>query len=311
MEATSFENLSIINYKGFVKGLRYLPTSIQKYLIRAKFAELQKLCDVKFDVVWSFDNSVFYDYSALPKDVLCISHIVDLNQDFQFELASKSADLCLCTTSHILERQKKYNANSHNIGHGVNLKEVDVGSFELNGYNRVKCGYAGNLDIPFIDWTLVKNLVEKFSGVDFHFVGKWESRKEFRSLLSKPNFFYYGQLHANNLQSFYNAVDILLLTYLYQHFPQQLANPHKMMEYLASGRLVVATWTSEYEELHNNELIVMSKLKDVFFRDFKNVVDDLSFWNSDQKFKSRRLFAENNSYKIQIERIEKLIEDVV
>jgi hypothetical protein len=75
---TSYPNLSSIDYKGFIAGLRFFPNWLQRYCIRKKFEYLQRLVSVRFDIVWSFDNSVFFDFSSLPPTVLKICSLLFL-----------------------------------------------------------------------------------------------------------------------------------------------------------------------------------------------------------------------------------------
>lgn len=305
---TEYSNLFSVEYKGFIKGLRFLPSFLQKRIIRKKFEELQLLCEIKFEIVWSFDNSVFSDFSALPKSIYSVSHIVDLNQDFEFKRATNTANLCLSTSEYIADKQRRYNLNSHNIGHGFNKLERSLEPFKLNGENKINCGYAGNLDIEYLDWALIEKLLIDFSIVDFHFAGQWKMIDRFTQITKNANFHYYGKLPANKLPSFYEAMDLLMIGYKYADYPEQLANPHKMMEYLASGKMVIATWTEEYEELHKSELLCMSKSSGEFIRMFKEIVSNLDDWNSNDKINTRKEFALNNTYDKQIERIEKLME---
>jgi hypothetical protein len=307
VEKTEIENVFTVQYFGFIKGLRLFPKSFQKYFISQKFKQLQKLCKVKFDLVWSFDNSVFFDFSALPNEVYCISQIVDWNQNFQFSRASETADLCLASSNYILEKQKKYNLKSYKVGHGFNKIQNELSNIEVVGSNKVKCGYAGNLDIQYIDWNLVEKLLDNFPNVDFHFAGQWNSKNKFSNIFKKPNFYFYGRLEADSLPSFYKKMDLLALIYQYRKYPQQLANPHKMMEYLASGKMILATWTEEYFDLSSDNFIKMNKNTADFISTFKDVVHNLEYWNNDAMIKSRIDFANQNSYSKQIDKIEKYI----
>ena len=67
LEGTDYKNLWKIDYKPFMKGLRFFPAFLQRYFMRRKFDKLEKLASIKFDCVWSFDNSVFFDFTFLPK----------------------------------------------------------------------------------------------------------------------------------------------------------------------------------------------------------------------------------------------------
>ncbi len=307
---SEYKNLMLVQYTGFIKGLRFFPYLFQKRIIKSKFQEIQKLCQTAFDVVWSFDNSVFFDFSALSKDVFCISHIVDLNQDFEFERSSSTADLCLASSQYILSKQKKYNNYSYFIGHGFNEEQSMRSSIELRGANRINAVYAGNLDIRYLDWDLIKQLIFDFPEVDFHFMGQWNAKNGFEDILRGPNFFYYGIIPANELNDIYMKADILLLLYNYMEFSEQLANPHKMMEYLGSGKMVVATWTDEYTDLHHKGIIKMAKnLKD-FISNFKLVASETNLWNDLKSITPRVSYAQSNSYDAQITKVEDFISKI-
>src|SRR5690606_15813052 len=118
MESTKYENVFCIKYKRFPAGLRFYPRMLRKYFINRKFKQLEKLCDARFDFVWSFDNSVFFDFSAIPERVFSISHMVDLNQNFQFADASRTAKVCLGVSRSIISKQRAFNPNSFFINHG-------------------------------------------------------------------------------------------------------------------------------------------------------------------------------------------------
>jgi hypothetical protein len=298
-----------VHYQGFIKALRFFPNVLQKLLIKKKFEELERLCNAKFDLVWSFDNSVFYNFKALPDSVYSISHIVDYSQDFEFEKSSKTADLCLASSKYIVKKQKQYNLRSYIIGHGFNKVNGHSTSFKLKGRGRINCGYAGNLDIKYIDWVLVEALINDFADIDFHFAGQWSSESEFQHISKRPNFYFYGKLPSDELPIFYENLDILILTYQYDKYPEQLANPHKMMEYLGSSKVILATWTNEYEDLASQEVIKMAKTREEYLVYFKLIIENLDDWNSANQSEKRKAFALNNTYLKQIEKIEGLLNE--
>src|SRR5690606_32482856 len=163
---TAHENVRSVHYTGFPRGLRYFPGPLQRFFIRRKFTKLQELCGVAFDVVWSFDNSVFFDFSALPKKVFTISHIVDSVQDFQFEKAASTATICLGVTHAIVRRLNNSNARSSFVNHGY-AHQRDTASIELPGAQVVRAGYAGNLGLRYIDWNLLDRITSEHKEVGF------------------------------------------------------------------------------------------------------------------------------------------------
>jgi hypothetical protein len=305
---TEYDNVFSVHYDGFIKGLRFLPRFLQKYFINRKFSQLQQFFKIKFDIVWSFDNSVFFDFSALPKEVYSISHIVDLTQDFEFEKAAKTADLCLGVSQPIVEKQKQFNNNSFFINHGYNQSSSPFNKkVILPGKQRIKAFYAGNLNIKYLDWELIQSCVERLPQVDFIFAGPWNDGALKTDLIVKNNFNYIGVLPAKKLGSYYQQSDILLITYKVREYPDQLSNSHKMMEYLGSGKMVVATWTNEYENLVRKELIKMAKSPNEFINSLKEVFSSIDKWNSEQKKLVRAEYAERHAYGKQIMKIERLI----
>jgi hypothetical protein len=190
---TIYDNIYEIHYAGFLRGLRKFPGILRKWITRRKYQKIEKLAGVKFDVVWSFDNSVFYDFGALPDSVLKISHIVDYNQDFQSAHAARSADICLCVAEVIRKRLLSYNKNTHKIQHGFN--PVESPCLSLPGPNKIKAVYAGNLSIPFIDWEILVDVIKKQPDVDFIFIGPGIEHHRItdyiRVLKSSDNVFFY------------------------------------------------------------------------------------------------------------------------
>lgn len=310
--ATSFLNVSEVNYKGFPRGLRYYPGFFQKKIISLLYKQMEKMCGVNFDVVWSFDNSVFYDFSVLPSGVLKISHIVDANQDFQTEKAARTADICLAVTEQIKNRLYNYNRKVYKIGHGFcPTDSVSVLRNRSLG-NKIKAVYAGNLAIPYIDWELIWGVVEKHADVDFIFIGpnsvsvdepNLRSAKE--EVLKSANASFPGAIPFGELQHYYSAADVLFLAYQEKYHDTQVANSHKMMEYLGSGKVIVATKTSEYFNFH--PLIAMSEKNDEFPRLFDTVLSNLDYYNSQEIQSQRIAFAMDNTYERQIRRIEQII----
>src|SRR5690606_34337343 len=131
-----------------------------------------------------------------------------------------------------------------------------------------------------------------------------------RRLSDKSNVYFLGALPADRLHAFYHMMDVLLLCYLADDYPDQLANSHKMMEYLGSGKVIVATATREYAELASRRLLVMSSNNWEFSDKFSRVLQDLETWNALDLQELRRQWAFDNSYDRQLDRIEEIIESI-
>lgn len=307
--ATDYENVFTVNYRGFPKGMRFFPKFLQGLFFNVKFHQLQKRLGVRFDIIWSFDNSVFFDFSKLPESVLKISHIVDLNQNFQFESASSTSTINLSNTRTVLNKQLKNNPKSYFINHGFTKWPDENSSLNLGpSSGKIKVGYAGNLDIAYLDWKLLSELVNKHKDTcEFFFAGNLRDKNRIAWFKSSSNARYLGTLPAYKLQTFYRQMDMLLICYQADVYSEQLENTHKMMEYLGTGKVVVATKTMEYTNLTADSLIAMTNKNNEFMQLFDQVLQNLNVWNSDDKRTKRINFALENTYDKQIDRIENLL----
>lgn len=313
VKESGYKNVYIVDYKGFPKGLRFYPRRLQKLFIKQVYSKIHKLSSAIFDVVWSFDNSVFYDFSALPKRVLKISHIVDLNQNFQYKKAAATANICFCTTELIRERLAVYNQKVYTINHGLNYR-LPHRPIQLPGRNAIKALYVGNLAMPYIDWEIINSCVRAKRQVDFIFIGPGKndffdtSAKHKQATLDTENEYFIDKVKADEIINYLSAADILIVAYIEKHHGDQ-ASPHKMMEYLSSGKPIVATYTSEYTGM--DDLVIMSKSNKDWPSLFSKVAQNLSYYNSSELASKRIAYALDNTYEKQIERIERLLSEHV
>ena len=305
IDATGYNNIWVISYTGFPRGLRFYPGIVRKAVLRKKFHAIQKAAATSFDIVWSFDNSVFFDFDALPGDVITISHIVDLNQHFQTRLAARSATFCLCTTELILNRLRKYNSRVYRIHHGCNVADIRE-DLRLPGRGKVKAVYAGNLGMPYLDWHPIHYTARENPDVDFIFIGPegTNTERNIDGIHKLPNVYFPGKIGSNELQSLLAQADILMVCYK-EVYQEEQANPHKMMEYLLSGKVIVTTHTAEFVECR--DLLVMTERNSDWAAQFGLVRANLTQYNDEGLQRRRRAYALDNTYEKQIERIENVL----
>ncbi|WP_421875623.1 hypothetical protein [Marinoscillum sp.] len=301
LELLEKEGLTILDYPRFILGLRKLPAFISRCLILRRFKQIEKVCQIRFDIVWSFDNSVFFDFTLLP--AFCLHHIVDYNMNFEIAKSASTADICLFVSEPIGRRLMKYNSNSYFINHGFNSLDQNLRSKSrfLTKNSGVNIGYAGNLDIKYIDWDTIQKAVEQLPNCQFYFAGSSKKNKE---VFSNSNVHLVGVLDQVNLQQFYKEMDVLIICYDSNQYKDQLANPHKMMEYLGSGKPIVSSFSETYAE---NLDIQMSSSKEEWLPLLKSTIENLDHWNSKKLQRRRQKVALDNTYPTQIQRIEKLI----
>jgi hypothetical protein len=308
VEPTAHERVWRVRAPRVAPGLRFWPRSWRVAVQRRWLRNLERQIGGTFDTVWLFENSRFYDME-FAGDRLRIYHQVDLNQNFHVADAARSADICFAVTEEILIRLQSFNSKAFKIQHGVAtysgtaLTEMESSRFRHSGINAV---YIGNLDIRYIDVPLLCAVVKRHLEVTFHFVGAYRPDGELHSACrTLKNIVWWGKIESGKIPSLLEHGDINLLVYRFRAYPKQLANSHKIMEYLASGNITVATWTEEYRD--NRHLLEMVERREEYVGRFSEVVNDLKHYNSAEKRRERKAYAADHSYDRQLDRILELL----
>ena len=122
-----------------------------------------------------------------------------------------------------------------------------------------------------------------------------------KEVLVLPNVYRLEKVASQELPALYQVADVLLITYQQAHHADQ-ANPHKMMEYLGSGRTVVCTYTAEFDS--QRELTAMSTQNSDWSALLVKVINNLESWNAEELIDKRRALALENTYERQLDRME-------
>ena len=310
-------NLYLLDYKSSFRGLRKLPSFLSCYLIKIEIKRLEYFLNCTIDIIWNFDSSRFFNLRLL-RNKLRIAHLVDYTENFQRPLLCKTSNLCLCTSNAIAFEIKPINQNVFNIGHGyqdgfIPLDKEDLTDFsETNG---IRVGYVGNLDIKYIDWKAINTIVNENPTISFYFIGPVGKSNlsgsnpspdhYFKQVRLKDNVYLPGPKPSSKLPAYLHKMDILLLSYKSEDFRRQLANPHKILEYLGSGNVIVASWTEEYKD--RLQLLEMVAKNSDLPEKFAQIISNLSYYNSREKKEMRKAYALEHTYKKKVKTIENLI----
>lgn len=302
-------NLTVVRGPKVAAGLRFHPPFLRRWRETLWLARLEKTIGCHIDSIWLFENSRFFDL-RFAGDRLKIYHQVDLNQDFQPEVAAATADICFCTTDFIRERLLPHNARTFKIHHGLAahvsqtvLSDQQEAWFNQTGPHAV---YIGNLDIAYLDAELLSEAARTFPAVRFHFVGGYSEHGALRTLTQDlPNVIWWGKVGSELIPAILQRVDVQLVTYKAAEYRAQLASPHKLMEYLASGKVIVATYTDEYKD--KRYLLEMVDDSADYLAAFGRVIQRLDEYNSPARIAERKAFAQEHTYEKQVSRIFDLI----
>jgi hypothetical protein len=120
----------------------------------------------------------------------------------------------------------------------------------------------------------------------------------------------HGTVHPNELALEYQRMNGFLICYDILKDQSKGINYHKVMEYLSTGKVVISSNITTYEN-HPN-LVVMNAERDN--NDnlpilFKKVIENLEKYNSEELQEIRKNFAQDNSYSKNIKIIEQILEN--
>ena len=310
------EGLSELSYSipvfGWIKFK--LPTLYRKY-IRYK---LKQLLDKKIGMIdWCVDFGCYQQYNSMDF-VAAKRKIFFPVDDFEnLPIHPRGSDLIVTVSRNIQNKFSK--GTCYFINHGLasefaqNARVALVEGKAWYRSTKVRVGYAGNLFLRFLDTKIFAQIILSNPQIEFHLFGnrEWnkdnEDHKEWNSVLEKSNnVIIHGLLTTESLVKEYNKMDAFILCYKPDNKNYHGENSHKIMEYLSTGKVTVASHISAYE---NSDLLVMpdSQNNTVMPALFQNVIRNLDEFNSIKRMNVRRTFALDNTYSKQIERIEALL----
>lgn len=308
------ENLKIIDYHIILRGINRAPTRIRNYINSYILLKIKKLCKISnFDIIWSFDPFRFQNFRIF-KSKLCLYHAVDIHDSKLEKEAVRSANIVLASSQLILKRLNE-NENRYLIGHGLANQFLLNESKNIINSRTPIIGYVGNLISNWLDIEVLKELIDKYSYTDFHFVGPYTKSnlsndnykdKFIKYLEDKNNVKLYGPVSSIDLPKIINNFDVLLLTYSEQISISKRSNPHKILEYLSTGKVIVSSFIDEYK--NKLDLIEMASNNRDLIRIFDNVISNLDKYNSLELQSNRKRFATKNTYKHKLNEIESILD---
>ncbi len=181
----------------------------------------------------------------------------------------------------------------------------------------LRVGYVGNLLMKYVDRATVSKIVKKHPGIEFHFwcprtpaesdvssANSVEVREFVQILASSRNVLLHGPLPSERLAKAIGDMDALLVCYDVVTDPNRGCNSHKILEYLSTGRVIIANHISDYANRPDLIDMLPSVDKALMPELLASVVCGIMNLNGREEQQVRRAYALENSYVLQIERIE-------
>lgn len=306
---TSYPNLFILDYKPVVRGLNKLPLFLSHVFWKYEVKRLEKLAENGFDIVWSFDPYRFQALKLFPASKY-LYYSADWHENRKLENKVASHAQYIFSPSSIILQNIETSAPKIKVSHGVAEYFFDPGVPRkvLPGTNTIKVGYVGNLRIKSLDKELLLSIIHQNADIDFVLAGETmllEQDSVWKEILGHANVYGVGTLANQDVQSFLQGCDLLLLVYNTVKYKKEASNSHKILEYLSSGKVILSTPMEEYKD--DRDLLYMPDEYDRFQDFFKDAVCNLQRYNSPALMKKRIDFARLRSYNSILSQIDSIL----
>lgn len=317
--------ISIVNYKPVFRGKRFLPSFLYSFLLKQQVKALLQKINAQPDVVWSFQGYLFQNLQWFGAPV---NLFFAADQFYYNELPPEvySASISLAVSDTIYERMKQSGKPVYMIGHGLQKNFVQGAENLLkNGSvvsenKKITAGYTGNLRMEALDRITMMQVIKGNPEVQFIFWGSYQpadlnlggvTDKDTDSFISfleqQCNVELRGVVNSEELQKQMKEADLFWLCWkIGVNSLWDGSNSHKLLEYLSTGKPVVAHHVSSYQ---NTDLLYMLPVKENkgYAALFQQTVELVKKGEAKELISKRLLTAVESSYSKKLQQIEGLI----
>lgn len=323
------EGLNVVTFRPwFPLRLRHMTPRLYDILMRRVVRHLMHRLGMPFDVVWCFDSDLYPKLDWFGAR-LRVYHVVDQVLNDEHARVGSQADLVLAVSPSIAQRIAPCGAPPLVLPHGLARPFADEARAGLNRDDyrpgaALNVGYAGNLWSQQLDRDALRRTIEAYPDVQFHIWGPVETgqsnvgvvpseqaRNFIEYLKRRTNVTLRGVVTPATLAPALGAMDALLLCYDPQRDRNGGANSHKLLEYLATGRVVVANRVGDYVARPGLLEMLPSEVNEGYIELCGSTFASIASLNSREQRARRRQFALRHTYEQHAERLERLFMDAL
>lgn len=317
VESTTIENLWVIKHRFYYPYLlKHRLPALHRWLLKYHIHKVYKKIGNEVDIVWSFDFSDTINLSSFPgssyKIFMPVDNPIDPKQD-------NNGDVMFSVTQEILDAYKCDTPKMF-VNHGVAENFINH-KISLGINNPIQVGISGNFLRTDIDWQCLLDIITNNKHIIFNFWGSFDFKES--NLVAKPtneaepykkllsgmgNVHIHGAVDVQSLSDNLKKMDCFLITYDIDKDHSKGTNYHKVLEYLASGKVIVSNNITTYQGTGLIEMPVERDNKNLPTL-FANVVNNLAFYNSFEQQSRRIAYAQKHTYANNIKAIEAFIID--
>lgn len=275
------------------------------------------------DFVWSFDQGNLFPFKLFDEKSYKIFQPVDEPTNAEAVRAAEGSHIILSVTREILEKYNRFRQPRHLINHGI-AEDFLLPSTSGVRKKKIHVGFSGNLLRPDIDRKTLLAVIEQNPAIVFECWGSYtsadnniggledEATKSFIGQLQQHGVVLHGPAPPDKLARELQRMDAFVICYDVIKDQSKGTNYHKIMEYLSTGKVIIANNVSAYAGKPELVQMIRSRLNNnAYTRLFKKVIQNLDYYNSPSLQQHRREYARLNTYINHISRIEKIIAPMV
>lgn len=317
-----YPGLFIIEHKlWFPYKIKFHAIQLFHVLMHAHVKAILRKIARPVDIVWSFDLGHLYPFRFFPATASKIFHPVDEPLTNDAIDAAKGADLIIAVTREILQKYDSYRVPKYLINHGVSEDFLKPHPGFKKDSDIIRVGFSGNLMRPDIDRGTLFDIIQSHPELIFECWGSYtendgnigggmdKATNDFiNNLLAAPNVILHGAVRTAELAAGLHRMDAFIICYDIQRDQSKGTNYHKIMEYLATGKVIISNNVTAYSD--RADLVLMSeernnnnKLPELFSKTIRNIAE----YNSNASQHTRKQFACKNRYTCQIAAIARFL----
>ncbi|NOX90118.1 MAG: glycosyltransferase family 1 protein [Calditrichaeota bacterium] len=223
----------------------------------------------------------------------------------------KHVNYVFVTTLKLLKKARTFNPKTFLIFNGANLKifkraflEKPAKPDDLQNIPPPIVGYLGGIR-NWIDFDLLNKAVQKHKDKSFVFVGPWINNvhDQVEKLNMFPNVYFLGKKSPEKVYQYLHFFDIAIIPNRMTLFNQSVV-PIKLFEYLAAGKKVLTTDTSQDLKEFFSEYVLIADSPE----DFAQKIDVLVNHDSNQCLKNFA-FGQKQGWEHRVEEMMKILNE--
>ncbi len=302
-----------VHARHWFKGVNRMPPFINRWYYGRIIRALERNAGVRFDIIWCFDTSrmqVFPEHPAFR-----LLHLVDYDILYSGHGLMRTAHLIVTTADPISEKVRTIAPDTpiHKVGHALDARWLKDNANAPEPRRTVPrtVVYSGQFYNTYIDWPALLEVADDHPQLEFRYIGIVDPHypsKEFQLLRTRPNVTFMGLRTKDDLIPLVREADILTFCFMTDSKLLERANPHKVLEYLSTGNVIVGSRTLEYDG--REDLMIQSIERQEFVPRFHEAVLRFTELNTREARMKRIAYATERTIAHLLDHIERLIKGV-